>query len=63
MNKEIGLFLGAQIGRLEDINMGMNEDFLGMFLRLRINIDIIKPLKRFLGVRLQDNLKIVTLLV
>ncbi|KAJ4713043.1 Zinc knuckle CX2CX4HX4C [Melia azedarach] len=63
MNKEIGLFLGAQIGNVEDIDRGINGDCLGRFLHLRINIDITKPLKRCLRVQLRDNVEVVTLLI
>lgn len=43
--------------------MGINGDCLRRFFRLRINIDITKPLKRCLRVQLRDNLEVIILLV
>ncbi|KAL5736260.1 hypothetical protein ACOSQ2_031048 [Xanthoceras sorbifolium] len=50
MSKEIGDFLGQQIGRVLEVDTGVSRGCLGKYLRIRIQIDVRKPLKRFLRV-------------
>ncbi|KAK3222902.1 hypothetical protein Dsin_009927 [Dipteronia sinensis] len=52
MNKEIGMFLGRMIGEVTDIDVGPSGYCMGKFLRLRIVIEIDKPLLRCLRVDL-----------
>ncbi|TXG52368.1 hypothetical protein EZV62_021537 [Acer yangbiense] len=50
MTKEIGRFLGSMIGEVLDIDGGNSGDCVGKFMRVRIRMDITKPLKRCLRV-------------
>ncbi|KAL5839748.1 hypothetical protein ACOSQ4_012356 [Xanthoceras sorbifolium] len=50
MTKEIGHFLGKQIGEVLEVDSGTLGGYLGKYLRTRVRIDICKPLKRFLRV-------------
>ncbi|KAL5792899.1 hypothetical protein ACOSP7_001493 [Xanthoceras sorbifolium] len=54
MTKEIGWALGSKIGRVMDIDVGATGDCLGRFLRVRVVIDITKPLNRYLRVGLSE---------
>ncbi|KAL5783740.1 hypothetical protein ACOSP7_008769 [Xanthoceras sorbifolium] len=54
MTKEIGWALGNKIGRVMDIDVGATGDCLGRFLRVRVVIDVTKPLNRFLRVCLLE---------
>ncbi|KAL5772827.1 hypothetical protein ACOSP7_012443 [Xanthoceras sorbifolium] len=54
MTKEIGWALGNKIGRVMDIDVGATGDCLGRFLRVRVVIDVTKPLNRFLCVCLLE---------
>lgn len=49
MNKDVGWFLSSQLGKVEDIDGGAFGDWLGKFLRVRINIDISKPIEKALN--------------
>ncbi|TXG72823.1 hypothetical protein EZV62_001402 [Acer yangbiense] len=55
MTKEMGEFLGRLIGDLVDIDVGSTGECFGKFMRMRVAIDISKPLKRFLRVDLADD--------
>ncbi|TXG65232.1 hypothetical protein EZV62_006507 [Acer yangbiense] len=48
MNMEIGGFLGGLVGQVLDVNGGRSGDCVGKFLRVRIRIDIMRPLRRCL---------------
>ncbi|TXG50717.1 hypothetical protein EZV62_023241 [Acer yangbiense] len=50
MTREIGRFLGGMIGKVLDIDGGSSGDCVGKFMRVRIQIDITKSLKRCLRV-------------
>ncbi|KAK0573955.1 hypothetical protein LWI29_016143 [Acer saccharum] len=63
MNKEIGMFLGRMIGEVTDIDVGPSGYCLGKFLRLRIVIEIDKPLLRCLRVDLLGNGMVTMLLL
>ncbi|KAL5756018.1 hypothetical protein ACOSQ2_020764 [Xanthoceras sorbifolium] len=54
MTKEIGWALGNKIGRVMDIDVSATGDCLGRFLRVRVVIDVTKPLNRFLRVCLLE---------
>ncbi|KAL5764722.1 hypothetical protein ACOSQ2_017316 [Xanthoceras sorbifolium] len=54
MTKEIGWALGNKIGRVTDIDVGATGDCLGRFLRVRVVIDVTKPLNRYLRVCLSE---------
>ncbi|KAL5815295.1 hypothetical protein ACOSQ4_025936 [Xanthoceras sorbifolium] len=54
MTKEIGWALGNKIGRVTDIDVGATGDCLGRFLRVRVVIDVSKPLSRYLRVCLLE---------
>ncbi|KAL5739108.1 hypothetical protein ACOSQ2_028288 [Xanthoceras sorbifolium] len=44
MTREIGLFIGRQIGEVCDIDLGATGDCLRKFLRVQVKVDISKPL-------------------
>ncbi|TXG73186.1 hypothetical protein EZV62_001765 [Acer yangbiense] len=46
----IGQFLGCMIGDVEEIDKGASGDCDGKFLRVRVSIDVEKPLRRILRV-------------
>ncbi|KAL5739858.1 hypothetical protein ACOSQ2_029038 [Xanthoceras sorbifolium] len=52
LNKEVGLFLGGMVGDVKEIDTGGFVDCLGKFLRVRVLIDVLVPLKRGLRVNL-----------
>ncbi|KAL5843046.1 hypothetical protein ACOSQ3_013649 [Xanthoceras sorbifolium] len=54
MNRETGLFIGKQIGVLREIDLGTTGDCLGKYLRVRVRVDISKPLKCRLRLELED---------
>ncbi|KAL5762201.1 hypothetical protein ACOSP7_018465 [Xanthoceras sorbifolium] len=49
-----GWALGNKIGRVTDIDVGATGDCLGRFLRVRVVIDVTKPLNRYLRVCLSE---------
>ncbi|KAM7518224.1 hypothetical protein LguiB_017186 [Lonicera macranthoides] len=51
MNKDMGKKLGACIGDVEDVDVGLHGDCLGKFLRIRVRVDVLKPLLR--GVKME----------
>ncbi|XP_050217629.1 uncharacterized protein LOC126668481 [Mercurialis annua] len=53
-NREAGRSLGAQIGSVEEVDPGASEDCLGKFIRVRVKVDITKPLKKGLRVKVDD---------
>ncbi|TXG58564.1 hypothetical protein EZV62_016393 [Acer yangbiense] len=50
MTREIGGFLGGLIGLVLDVDRGSSGDCVGKFMRVRIRVDITRPLKRCLRV-------------
>lgn len=54
MNKEIALFLGKQGGEVEEIDVDVLGLCVGKYIRIRIRVDVSKPLKR--AVRLSTDL-------
>ncbi|TXG47751.1 hypothetical protein EZV62_027045 [Acer yangbiense] len=50
MTRKIGWFLGGLIGEVLDVDGGNTREARGKFMRVRVRIDIKKPLKRCLGV-------------
>ncbi|KAL5826821.1 hypothetical protein ACOSQ3_018661 [Xanthoceras sorbifolium] len=52
MTKAIGCFLDALIGDVVDLDVGASGDCCGKYIRVRVVVDITKPLKRFLKVKL-----------
>ena len=49
MNEEITKLLGRKIGELKSIDKNSSRSGVGRSLRVRIDIDINKPLKRFVS--------------
>ncbi|KAL5839078.1 hypothetical protein ACOSQ4_011686 [Xanthoceras sorbifolium] len=54
MNKDAGIFLGGLVGTVIEIDGGQNGDCVGKFLRVRVLIDVTKPLKRGLRFEVGD---------
>ncbi|KAM7526648.1 hypothetical protein LguiA_016550 [Lonicera macranthoides] len=54
-SREIVSIIGGKIGDVVDVDMGMNGDGLGKFIRVRVIIDISKSLKRGVKVGLANN--------
>ncbi|KAK3184896.1 hypothetical protein Dsin_032182 [Dipteronia sinensis] len=50
ITKEIGRFLGSIIGDVREVDTGPSGDCLGKFFRVRVAIEVDKPLRRFLQV-------------
>ncbi|KAL5844197.1 hypothetical protein ACOSQ4_010155 [Xanthoceras sorbifolium] len=63
MSKEIGMFLGKQVGVVKDIDYGASGDCMGKFLRVLVRIDISKQLKKGLPVSLDDSDKSSVLII
>lgn len=55
MNKQTRQHLGSMIGSVIKVDQGEDGDYLGTFIRVRIMLDISKPLKRGLRVKVQDS--------
>ncbi|KAH7544060.1 hypothetical protein JRO89_XS15G0098100 [Xanthoceras sorbifolium] len=63
MTKEAGLQLGSKVGKVKDIDTGPSGDCMGKFLRIRVNIDVSRPLKRGIRVSLDESEESVMLLI
>ncbi|TXG69857.1 hypothetical protein EZV62_004792 [Acer yangbiense] len=50
MTREIGQFLGGLIGMVIDVDGGASGDCVGKFMRVRVQVDISRALKRCLRV-------------
>ncbi|KAK2645213.1 hypothetical protein Ddye_020408 [Dipteronia dyeriana] len=48
MTKDIGMFLGGMIGAVVDVDEGEAGDCAGKFMRVKVKIEIDKPLRRCL---------------
>ncbi|KAK9179229.1 hypothetical protein WN943_028428 [Citrus x changshan-huyou] len=48
MSKEMALELGNVIGKVEEIETDATREYFGQFLRLRISVDVMKPLKKLI---------------
>ncbi|XP_050229503.1 uncharacterized protein LOC126678651 [Mercurialis annua] len=59
LNKEAGRSLGSQIGVVEEVDLGASGDCLGKYLRVKIKVNITKPLKRGLKVQVDKDSKMV----
>lgn len=46
MNKETAFFLGKKIGTVKDLDLGSAGDCLGSFIRVKVEVDVSKPLER-----------------
>ncbi|TXG48348.1 hypothetical protein EZV62_027642 [Acer yangbiense] len=53
MTKEMGEFIGRCLGDLVDIDVGVTGECFGKYMRLRVAIDLSKPLQRFLRLKLK----------
>lgn len=51
MTKDMGHCLGNLIENVEEVDTDLSGDVLGQCIRVKINLDILKPLKR--GVKIQ----------
>ncbi|TXG50019.1 hypothetical protein EZV62_025894 [Acer yangbiense] len=50
MTSEIGRFLGSMIGEVKEIDDGGSGDCVGKYIRVRVVVDVTKPLRRMLRV-------------
>lgn len=55
MTREMGDFLGQLVGDLRDIDVGSIGECFGKYMRVRVVIDVSKPLERFLRMDLSGN--------
>ncbi|KAL5823208.1 hypothetical protein ACOSQ4_021108 [Xanthoceras sorbifolium] len=63
MTKEAGLQLGSKVGKVKDIDTGASGECMGKYLRIRVNIDISKPLLRGIRVSLDESEESMMLLI
>ncbi|XP_050212839.1 uncharacterized protein LOC126664483 isoform X2 [Mercurialis annua] len=63
LNREAGLNLGSQIGEVIEVDPGASGDCLGKYMRVRVTVDITKPLKRGLKVKVNSEGAIVMALL
>ncbi|TXG73116.1 hypothetical protein EZV62_001695 [Acer yangbiense] len=57
MTKEMGEFIGSCVGDLVDIDVGVTGECYGKYMRLRVAIDVSKPLKRFMRLELKQGVE------
>ncbi|TXG47986.1 hypothetical protein EZV62_027280 [Acer yangbiense] len=62
MTKEMGEFIGQLIGNLKDIDVGSTGEYFGKYMRLKMEVDVSKPLKRFLRLELEKGKESILLL-
>ncbi|TXG63910.1 hypothetical protein EZV62_010904 [Acer yangbiense] len=62
MTKEMGEFLGQLISELVDIDVRVSGECFGKYIRLKVAIDISKPLKRFPRIELVEGEESILLL-
>ncbi|TXG66887.1 hypothetical protein EZV62_008162 [Acer yangbiense] len=62
MTKEMGEFIGHLIGELRDIDVGITGECFGKYMRLKVAVDVSKPLKRFLRLELEKGKESILLL-
>lgn len=55
MGKEIGYQIGASVGEVEDVDVAEDGVGWGEYLRVRILLDLSKPLSRGRMLKFQDN--------
>lgn len=48
MSKDMAVELGKVIGKVEEVETDTAGECFGQFLRLRISVDITKPLKKII---------------
>ncbi|KAL5805717.1 hypothetical protein ACOSQ4_028450 [Xanthoceras sorbifolium] len=54
MSKDMGRSLGEMVGTVVDVDPGSSGDCLGKFFRVKVRVDVEKPLKRLLRVMVGD---------
>ncbi|XP_073130025.1 uncharacterized protein [Henckelia pumila] len=61
---QIGIMkkIGAQIGEVEEVDHGESSSLMGRFVRMRVRINIRKPLKQFLCVGVEDGEEVIIIL-
>ncbi|KAL0426829.1 UNVERIFIED_CONTAM: hypothetical protein Slati_2857700 [Sesamum latifolium] len=52
MTKEMASFIGNKLGQFKDVDLDSKGDVWGTSIRIRVSIDITKPLKRALKIRM-----------
>ncbi|KAL5762300.1 hypothetical protein ACOSP7_018564 [Xanthoceras sorbifolium] len=50
MTRDIGLFLGKQIGVVRELDLGASGDCVGRYIRVRVVVDVLRPLRRCIKV-------------
>ncbi|KAK4413609.1 hypothetical protein Salat_2773600 [Sesamum alatum] len=51
MHKDMAVFLGNQLGKFKDVDLDGPDRYWGSSLRIRVSLDITKPLRRVLKLR------------
>ncbi|KAL5813762.1 hypothetical protein ACOSQ4_024403 [Xanthoceras sorbifolium] len=54
MSKEAGIFLGNFVGSVEEVDTGSSGSYMGKYLRVRVEVDITKALRRGIRVLMGD---------
>ncbi|KAL5773580.1 hypothetical protein ACOSQ2_013504 [Xanthoceras sorbifolium] len=63
MTKDIGAYLGGLIGEVQDVDLDASGDCFGKFLRVRVFVDVNKPLKRLIRVDLAGSGEVTIMLL
>ncbi|KAL5538756.1 hypothetical protein UlMin_043866 [Ulmus minor] len=63
MSKTVGSILGNMVGTVQEVECNQDGLCLGTFIRIRAIIDISRPLKRILKVRLGTDKELITILL
>ncbi|KAL5760881.1 hypothetical protein ACOSQ2_019719 [Xanthoceras sorbifolium] len=63
MTRDIGLFLSKQINIMRDIDVGALRDYIGKYIRVRVGVEIDKPLKRYLKTNIGEPNNVVVMLL
>ncbi|KAK3189694.1 hypothetical protein Dsin_029255 [Dipteronia sinensis] len=55
MTKEFGVFLGSMVGEVIEVDVGVWGDCSGKFLRVRVLLEVDKPLRQCLRVDMMED--------
>lgn len=55
LTRKMAFVLGAKIGKVEEVDCDDNDNWTGPFMRIRINIEVHRPLMRGLKLRVSES--------